>query len=144
MVRRLWTTGVMIGFMLLGWLLLAQPVAQASSASAQSLTQTVTTTVTTTVPSAAIAPILIDRYPQQPYFDSLRPNISLTFDQPMNRGSIAAALRIEPPFPFRLSVYGTSVSIEPRQSLMPDVTYQFTLERTATAANGTPLAQEYR
>ena len=144
MVRRLWITALLTAFMLLGWLLLTPQVVQARPASAQSLAQTVTTTVTTTVTGAAIAPILIDRYPQQPYFDSLRPNISLTFDQPMNRGSIAAALRIEPPFPFRLSVYGTSVSIEPRQSLQSGATYQFTLERTATAANGTPLAQEYR
>ena len=78
MVRRLRLTGVLTGFMLLGWLLLVQPVAKASSAAAQSLTQTVTTTVTTTVTSTAIAPILIDRYPQQPYLDSLRPTIGLS------------------------------------------------------------------
>lgn len=138
MIRKFFNTMLLTGLSLFGWLLLSQPITKATPLPAQTVTETITATK-----GLLIAPIVIDRYPQQNYLDLLRSTIGLTFDRPMNRSSIAAALQIEPAFPFRLSVYGNSVNIEPRQPLQPGTTYRFTLTGTATDVDGVPLAEDY-
>ncbi|MCE7988120.1 MAG: hypothetical protein DYG89_43710 [Caldilinea sp. CFX5] len=144
MVQKRFRVGLVTGLLLFCWLGLAQSVVQAAGLSLQTVTQTVTaTTAVTTTNALVVAPILLDRYPPQNYLDSVRATIGLTFDRPMSRGSIASALRVEPAFPFRLSVYGATVNIEPRQPLQPGTTYHFTLAGTATDNNGVPLGEEY-
>ena len=140
MIRKFLTTLLLTSLFSIGWFFLVQPkpIANAASEPAQTVTQTITATN-----RLVVAPILLDRYPQQNYLDSLRPSIGLTFDRAMSRGSIAAALRIEPSFPYRLSVYGASVNIEPLQSLQPGTTYSFTLAATASDTDGVPLAEAY-
>lgn len=142
MFRKLLATTLLTSLPLFCWLYFSPAIAQAADTPAQTVTATTTATVTTTN-RLVLAPILLDRYPQQNYLDSVRPSIGLTFDRAMSRGSIATALRIEPAFPFRLSVYGNNASIEPRQSLQPGTTYRFTLAATATDVDGVALAEEY-
>jgi uncharacterized protein YfaS (alpha-2-macroglobulin family) len=140
MVRKQFTVVLVTALLLFCWLGLAQSVVRAADLSLQ--TVTTTTTVTTTA-APVIAPILLDRYPSQSYLDSLYTTIGLTFDRPMSRGSIAAALRVEPAFPFRLSAYDATINIEPRQPLQPGTTYHFTLAGTATDKAGVPLGADY-
>jgi hypothetical protein len=140
MSRKLLTTLILTSLLLFGWLFLAetQSIAKAATTPAQTLTQTITTTN-----DLVIAPIVVDRYPQQNYVDSVWTSIGLTFDRAMNRGSIASALRIEPPMRYRLSVYANSLNIEPREPFTPGLHYQFTLAGTATDVDGVPLGEDY-
>lgn len=72
-----------------------------------------------------------------------RPQMVLTFDQPMKVDSVAAALTISPTFPFSLNTMTRTVTIMPDETLTPGQTYYFTLDQTAVDHNGLALSQPF-
>ncbi|PDW02448.1 Ig-like domain-containing alpha-2-macroglobulin family protein [Candidatus Viridilinea mediisalina] len=71
-----------------------------------------------------------------------RSSLSLSFDAPMNRASVEAALRIDPPTPGQIvwSDDGTTLTFRPDPALLPASAYSLRLEATATNRWWQPLA----
>lgn len=85
------------------------------------------------------APRLESRTPRTESLSDRRPAIQLTFNHAMDRESVLAALRVEPPVAFNAAWEENSLMLTPQQPLEPGKTYQFRLGETAVDRIGTPL-----
>lgn len=83
-------------------------------------------------------PRLLSRNPNGVALDDRRPTIQLTFNQAMNRESVAAALTITPNFAHTLAWEENTLLIAAQEALQPGETYRFRLGETAVDQVGTP------
>jgi alpha-2-macroglobulin len=72
-----------------------------------------------------------------------RPEIRLTFNQPMNRESVSRALSINPAVPFSQSWQENELLIHFQEPLIPGESYTIALDQTAESVSGTPLDKSY-
>ncbi|MBN2006555.1 MAG: Ig-like domain-containing protein [Anaerolineae bacterium] len=68
----------------------------------------------------------------------------IVFDRPMDTGSVADALRLDPPLRYSLSWEDNVLVVENTDLLSPDTSYALLLGPAAMDATGTPLKREYR
>jgi uncharacterized protein YfaS (alpha-2-macroglobulin family) len=92
---------------------------------------------------AANAPRIVARQPPVPSVDERRPAVSLSFDQEMDRDSVATALSVEPAIPFSLRWQENTLYVDLLQPLDPGLNYHFSLDRSATSADGVSLRDTY-
>ncbi len=70
--------------------------------------------------------------------------IVMTFSEPMDRPSVEARLRTEPPIAGAIAWAGETVSLTPERALLPGSTWTVVLERGARAASGREVIAETR
>lgn len=92
---------------------------------------------------AASAPRIVARQPPVPSVDERRPAVSLSFDQEMDRDSVASALSVEPVIPFNLRWEENTLYVDLLQPLDPGVNYLFSLDRSAASIEGGTLRDTY-
>jgi len=68
----------------------------------------------------------------------------ITFDRAMDAGSVADAMRLDPPLRYSLSWDANTLVVENTDLLSPNTSYTLLLGPAATDATGTPLTREYR
>jgi len=97
-----------------------------SAAAPQSLTRTVSAELLDTVVTG----------------HSLKAPVSIRFDAPMDAASVAAALRLAPEaaVTFTWDADGTTLTLAPVKTWAPDTLYTITVDVTARAADGSPMA----
>ena len=76
-----------------------------------------------TADEPGVPPKVIRRTPNQRMLNDLRPTIELTFNQPMDAASVAAALHVQPPLSLQLSWQDDTLIIEPAEPLVPEKQY---------------------
>lgn len=91
----------------------------------------------------ASPPRVLTRNPSAVSGSDRQPAITLTFNRPMDRDSVEAALSVEPPVPLDLSWDEEKLTLQPAELLDPGVTYDFALGREATDHNGVGLIGTY-
>mgnify|MGYP001367781126 CR=1 FL=1 len=70
--------------------------------------------------------------------------ITIQFSEPMDRESVEARLRTEPPLEGEFSWSGSSVSFRPHTPLQPGMTYTVILEKGARSDQGREVLSEHR
>lgn len=72
--------------------------------------------------------------------------VAIEFTTPMNKGSVAAAISVDPPTPVDLvwDAAGDSLTISPRAAWAPGVFHSISVQAGALAATGQPLARPAR
>ncbi|MCP4425491.1 MAG: hypothetical protein GY803_13440 [Chloroflexi bacterium] len=111
------------------------------------VTETAVSTPTLAQPKPEATPIPVPKITKRSprnLMGERRPLIQLTFNQPMDRDSVAAALQSEPALDFDLSWDGDVLTIEPATALEPDTYYYLTVEDTAVSQYNIPLSQPYQ
>jgi hypothetical protein len=79
--------------------------------------------------------------------NTLFPETVLSFDVPMNRNSVSAAIRIVPDVTLDLSWNGSRLTIKPAQALQPGARYHLTLlagQTGARSTEGLPMVNPYQ
>ncbi len=98
-------------------------------------------------PVATSAPRLVSRDPAPVELTNLLPQITLTFDQPMNPDSVTEALSVIPAIPLILDWQDeTTLIITPERDLVLGTNYHFELDKTASGIHGDDMqmAHEWR
>ena len=77
---------------------------------------------------------------------SLGEPVAIEFTTPMNRGSVAAAISVDPPTPVDLvwDAAGDTLTISPRAAWTPGVFHSVSVQAGALAATGQPLSRPAR
>lgn len=107
-------------------------------------------TLWTPKPSAAqdqtdtLLPTVIDTYPPEGAEISPDEPLTITFDQPMNRATVEAALTIDPTLKPRFTwVDGQTLELRPESAWPGKTRYTVTITGSATATTGQPLTAPY-
>lgn len=89
------------------------------------------------------APRVVRRQPDRGRLAERRPAISVTFDRPMDKESVRAALQVAPALAYTLSWQEETLQLDLQEPLQFGVTYQFTVTEQARDAAGAPLDRPY-
>ncbi len=89
-------------------------------------------------------PQVISVSPSPSSLQDRRQLITVTFNDPMDTKSVAAALTIQPRVQFTLSMEGNAARISLEQVLNPGQRYSFTIATSAKNIQGIPMAEDYR
>ncbi len=119
------------------------PPAAPTEAATMPVARIVTPAPTPLATQAASVPKIVSRQPPVPSVDERRPAVSLSFDQEMDRHSVASALSVEPAIPFNLRWEQNTLYVDLLQPLDPGVNYLFSLDRSAASADGVNLRDTY-
>ncbi|MCL4264608.1 MAG: Ig-like domain-containing protein [Anaerolineae bacterium] len=89
------------------------------------------------------APFVAGRTPARPTTTDRLPIITLRFNQPMDTDSVVAALHMQPPLTYDLTVISQTATMTLTQPLDFGVRYQFTLDKTAVNQDHISLTRPY-
>ena len=92
------------------------------------------------VSNELLPPVVVETWPLESASIPLTGEISLTFDQPMDRGSVEAAVKVDPAIPGRFKWEGdTTVQFVPDLPLSPKTQLTITVADTALSSEGLNL-----
>lgn len=103
--------------------------------------------VTTATPTSSIVPLTRAAFRTVVATDaSVREPVAIEFTTPMNTGSVAASVSIDPPTPVELAwdAAGETLTISPKTTWTPGVFHTVSVQAGALAKTGQPLARPAR
>jgi uncharacterized protein YfaS (alpha-2-macroglobulin family) len=95
------------------------------------------------VPRSELPPTVVAVSPERGEEQRLDAPVVITFDQPMDSASTAAAFHIEPPVEGKVTVLGKTLTFQPAQSWPRATAFKVTVDTTAKGINGLSLTAPF-
>ena len=92
----------------------------------------------------AAAPHVVSHSPASTQISERLPEMRITFDQPMDLGSVLSGLSVQPQISIAVEMQAETVILRPESPFEPGTRYNFTLAGATHDAQGIPLGEDYR
>ncbi len=92
----------------------------------------------------ADAPHVVSHSPASTLISERQPEIRITFDRPMDLGSVLSGLSVQPQISIAVDMQAETVILRPEKPFEPGTRYNFTLAGATHDAQGIPLGEDYR
>jgi len=92
----------------------------------------------------AAEPHVVSHSPDLIQVSDRLPEIRITFDRPMNLGSVLSGLSVQPQIPIAVEMQAETVILRPEKPFEPGRRYNFTLASSIQDTHSVPMGDDYR